>query len=142
MSFTLGERDDRRFAAVDPQERRYLAFQIDLCLQILQRRPSQIEALQSGAEALTALGYFRDGLELDQRLASLRPKDPTVLYNLACSQALTGLAEEAIDTLEAAYAHGYRDIRHIARDPDLETLRPLHRFQKFLVRIRDEPSGL
>ena len=69
MEFTLGERDDKRFASVDARERRYLAFQIDLCLQILQRRPRQIEALQSAANALTALGYYQDGLRLDERLA-------------------------------------------------------------------------
>lgn len=136
MPLELGPRDDQRFASLGEEEREYLAFQIDFCFTVLEQRPNQIEALGACANALTALGYYHDGLAMDRRLATIRPRDPTVLYNLACSLALTGRAAEALETLETSVARGWRDARLLGSDPDLEAIREEPRFRAILDRLR------
>jgi len=141
MRIELGPRDEQRFTSVDPDERDYLSFLLSLALGVLAQRPNQIEALESGANALTALGYYQDGLLLDQRLAALRPGDSLVIYNLACSLALTGRADEALESLAEAITLGYTDARHMARDPDLQSLQDNHRFQILLKALQARRRG-
>ncbi len=139
MSVRLGRRDEQRFAAVSEEERDYLLFKVEFVLGILEQRPTQLEALQGGAEALTALGYYEDGLALDKRLERLLPEDPLVIYNLACSLALAKRSEEALASLEKAIDLGYRDRAHMQRDPDLTSLRDDPRFQSLLTRAAADP---
>ncbi len=132
MRVKLGPRDEERYAGVDSGEREYLTFVMQLGLGILTKRPRQVEALERVADAMTALGYYHDGLALDLRLAAILPRDPLVLYNLACSQALTGHLDDALDTLERAMEVGYRDARHMSRDQDLLNLHGHDRFLELL----------
>jgi poly(3-hydroxybutyrate) depolymerase len=53
----------------------------------------------------------------------LRPDAAVSWYNLACAQARTGAANEAIASLRKAVDLGIRLERPIAEDPDLESLR-------------------
>ncbi len=138
MSSKLGPRDEQRFAGMEPQEREYLAFLIDLCFRVLRKRPEQPEALDRAASALTALGYYETGLALDRRLATLRPDSQLVLYNLACSLALTGQADEAMDALRRAIELGYEDVAHMLQDEDLVSLHGDARFTRLLERLGTE----
>jgi hypothetical protein len=52
-----------------------------------------------------------------------RPNDPTMLYNLACAYAQSGRVEQAASALYRAVENGFRDLRHLRRDPDLEPIR-------------------
>ena len=65
-------------------------------------------------------------------------------YNLACSQALLGLHDEACSTLETAFELGYDDAPHLRDDDDLSSLHGLPRFEALLRRIAaddsDQPS--
>lgn len=108
-------------------------FSLEFCGRILERRPAHLEALELAANHLTELGYYDDGLVLDRRLATLRPNDPGVLYNLSCSLALTGAVDEALAELENAVRKGYRDYRHIVSDRDLASLRGNPRFNNILL---------
>ncbi len=137
MEYQLGPRDEARYAAHDVDEQNYLRFCAKLCLYILERRPEQPEALATGAHALTTAGYYRLGLELDQRLSRLRPEDPLVLYNLACSLALNEEKEAALDALEKAVDRGYRGHRQMMRDEDLASIRRMSRFRNLAKRIRE-----
>ena len=81
-------------------------------------------------DILTHLGYlytqarrYRDALAVDQRLVTLRPRDPLAFYNLACSYALLGKVNRGFDALKRAIALGYRDLEHMYDDDDLENLR-------------------
>ncbi len=127
MAIDLGPRDEQRFAALEEEEREYLVFLVDFSLCILDRRPRHLEALQQAANALTGLGYYHFGLGLDRRLKQLRPQDATVAYNLACSLALIGRAEDALAELAEAVRLGYRDGEHMLTDPDLRALKHLPR---------------
>ena len=138
MPFQLGPRDETRFAALEEEARDYRLFQLDFCLGILGKRPAQAEALESAAAGLTALGYYHAGLTLDRRLCRLFPEDPTALYNLACSLALTCRTEEALAALAKAIDRGYRDARHMVRDADLGNLLDLPEFAALVTRAEGE----
>ena len=94
----------------------------------------------------TRTGRFEDGLEMDLRIAKVCPDDPMVLYNLACSCALTGRLNEALDALTRAVKAGYDDAEWMGRDRDLKSLREDPRFRALLRRVRalhrpPPPSG-
>lgn len=129
-----GEQDTERFLALKESERDYLWFSLDFCGRVLALRPSHFEALEMAANHCTELGYYAAGLELDARLAALRPDDPGILYNLACSMALVGNRDEALATLDKAVKSGYTDHRHMAKDRDLASLQGDSRFEEVVAR--------
>lgn len=98
--------------------------------------PDDLELMSELATLLTRLGRHAEGLALDERLATLAPLDPTVRYNLACSQALCGRVESALDTLEHAVELGYGDLEHLLDDEDLTSLRAEERFRTLVERLR------
>ena len=53
---------------------------------------------------------------------TLRPTDPTLHYNCACTYAKLGMKADAMDSLRKAWDLGYRDTVWVRRDPDLATL--------------------
>lgn len=132
----MGPCDIKRFDALSAQEREQLTFEADFCMAVLKKRPYQFEALQAAANSLTALGYYQDGLKFDQRLEEMRPSDPLVVYNLACSLSLVGRVEDGLQKLEAAITLGYRDKSHIKDDPDLGNLRGHPRFKELEDRLK------
>ena len=62
----------------------------------------------------------------------LDPSHITNLYNYACLLALKGKADDAVLYLERAADAGWVDFIHLDRDPDLNTLRALPAFKKFV----------
>ena len=53
----------------------------------------------------------------------LGPKEPEVLYDLACARSVQGDAKGALAYLERAVQAGFRSWSYVERDPDLNTLR-------------------
>jgi serine/threonine protein kinase len=79
------------------------------------------------ARSLLASIYAEVGREDDARremkfAVTLRPNDPTLHYNCACTYAMIGASEEAIESLRRAWDSGYRDIEWVRSDPDLVSL--------------------
>ena len=109
-----------------------LEFEIDFFERLVKENPDFIDALIPLAEAYTRKGQHEKALTIDKRLSRLRPKDPTVQYNLACSYALLGEKERAFETLERAIQVGYKDFEHLKRDSDLKSLRSDPRFQSLI----------
>ncbi len=102
----------------------------------LSRHPDNVEALAELGQLYTQAGLWERGLEVDRRLVQLIPDNPTAHYNLGCSQALLGLAEQALDSLEAAVEHGYHDSGFMQVDEDLANLHDHDRFRALLERLR------
>jgi sugar lactone lactonase YvrE len=75
------------------------------------------------------------------RVASLAPRSTRALYNLACAQALSGDAPEAVATLDRLATMGID--AQPARDGDLASLRERADFQAVLRRMEalQEPVG-
>ena len=96
------------------------------------RNPGNVEALSEYASLLTRSGRYQEGLEVDLRLAALRPTDPYVHYNLACSYAMLGDKEKAFEQLEKSVNLGYDDREFLLTDTDLTSLREDPRFRRIL----------
>lgn len=110
-------------------------FELALYESVLSDDPANVEALIALGEAYTHRGAFAEGLAVDRRLASLRPADPVVRYNLACSLSLLGCAEESLAELAAAVDRGYRDAAHMDGDRDLDKVRSDPRFAALRARM-------
>lgn len=100
-----------------------LDFEIGFYENLLKEKPDFIQALIALGDAYTKRGFYQKGLQIDKRLVQLKPDDPIVFYNLACSYSLLGLIDEGLDALKRAIKLGYRDFRWLEKDPDLENLR-------------------
>lgn len=118
------------------QEKRDLDIEIGFLEGVVDRDPTFVDALQLLGDDYTKRGKFLAGLRIDQKLACLRPRDPLVFYNLACSLCLTKRYLEATDALEQAINLGYRDFRWLAEDPDLRDLRKQPEYRRIRARLR------
>ena len=98
-------------------EQRDLDIEIGFLEGVVRRDPQYLEALQILGDDYTRRGKYKEGLSIDEQLSQLRPDDPLVYYNLACSYALTDHFEAAIETLERAISLGYRDFKWLAKGP-------------------------
>lgn len=99
------------------------AFDIRLLEDVLARVGEDREVLQHLGHLYTQAKRYRDGLAVDQRLVTLKPRDPIAHYNLACSLTLLKQNTPAVAALRKAIELGYRDFEHMQKDPDLESLR-------------------
>ena len=108
-------------------------FEISFFERIVKRDPNFIDALAPLAEAYTQKGLHDKALQIDKRLAKLRPEDPVVHYNLACSFALVSKNQDALQTLERAIQLGYSDFEHLRKDPDFKNLHNDPKFQSLLA---------
>ncbi len=111
--------------AGDPQ------FEVAFFENVLKHSPDFVEALAALAELYTKQGLYEKGLELDRRLARLRPDEPVVLYNLACSLSLVGDIAGAFAAVKAAFQSGYEDFAHLEKDRDLLNLFGDTAFQEY-----------
>lgn len=118
------------------QEKRDLDIEIGFLEGVVQRDPEYLDALQILGDDYTKRGKYLAGLQIDQQLANLKPRDAMVFYNLACSYSLTENYEEAVDALEQAITLGYRDFGWLAEDPDLEDLRKHPVYRRIRAKVR------
>ena len=66
---------------------------------------------------------------------AIDPEDPSILYNVACSFALLGQADKAIDCLEKSTAHNEFFKGWMEHDSDLDSLRTHPRFLALLKSV-------
>lgn len=60
-------------------------------------------------------------------------------YNLACSLALLGRTDEALDNLSAAIDRGWGDVEHTEDDADFKSLRDLPRYKELIKQMQERP---
>jgi tetratricopeptide (TPR) repeat protein len=116
--------------------RRDLDTRIEFMEGLVRRDPDYVDALQLLGDHYTQRGRFPEGLNVDERLARLEPKNPLVFYNLACSYSLTEQFDRAALALEKALSLGYRDFAWLAKDPDLKKFRAQPIYRDFNEKIR------
>jgi adenylate cyclase len=102
----------------------------------LARRPDDTTALGMGAASLATLGETEQAREWANRAALLAPEEPVGLYNLACTFAMLGDRDRAIELLER-YAVNMRPqfVAWIKNDSDLDHLRDDPRYQALIQRM-------
>ncbi len=98
-------------------------------------------------KVLQALNQPVEAVLVTREAAVLARGNPTDMYNVACLLSLSipltrsheqpALAAEAVQTLRAAVAVGWRDARYTARDPDLIPLREHDDFRRVLAELFD-----
>ncbi|HYV28468.1 MAG TPA: hypothetical protein VFA77_13105 [Candidatus Eisenbacteria bacterium] len=118
------------------QEQRDLDIEISFIEGVIRRDPHYVEALQVLGDDYTRRQKFSEGLRIDEQLAQLRPDDPLVQYNLACSYSLTSQFERSAATLLKAINAGYTDFKWLSKDPDLAPLRQHPAYAKIREKIR------
>jgi Flp pilus assembly protein TadD len=118
-----------------------LEFLVEVYASEVARKPGNVEALSELGHLYTRLGRHAEGLAVDRQVVRLMPEDATAHYNLACSLALTGAADEAFAELELAVELGYDDPDHLAADEDFASLRSDARFAALLERLRSPGAG-
>ncbi len=111
-------------------------FEIIFYEKLVEKRPNFFQALSCLGEAYTRKGFYKEGLKVDQRLVKLKPEDPIVHYNLACSLSLVGKVDEAMKELKKAVLLGYDDFSYILEDPDLENVRNSSTFEEFFRKLQ------
>ena len=79
--------------------------------------------------------YFGEGERARreaQKAVALRPNDPNILYNAACTLGILNLKEEALGLLRKAKESGFPNLDWAMRDPDLACLHNEPEFQQLV----------
>lgn len=124
---------DARLA--EPVAEKAIDFEIRFFDSVLRRNRDYVDVLRCQGELLSRRGRHAEALEIDRRLASLRPDDAVVRYNLACSLAMEHQSIEAVSELRRAIDCGYDDFAHLESDHDLDGLRSTPAFQALMREI-------
>ena len=88
-----------------------VAFEIIFYNGLIQKNPNFIEALVALGDLYTKAGMYKEGLSVDEKLVQLKPNDPIVLYNLACSYSLLKDIDKALRAFKGAINCGYFDFK-------------------------------
>jgi predicted Zn-dependent protease len=111
------------------------SYEIDFYERIDSKGENDPRVMEMLAQLYTKAGRISDGLSMDLRLSKTRPEDPLVHYNLACSLALAGQLESALNTLKKAVQMGYRDFAWMEKDSDLDAIRSMASYQEWAASL-------
>lgn len=123
------------------KEKSSLEFEIEFYEKLITNKPDFIDVLIPLAELYTKAGCYNNGLKIDQRLSRLKPDNPVIHYNLACSYSLLGKVNEAVEALKKAVELGYNDFEYMNTDPDLATIRKDKRYIKIAEKVSRKKKG-
>ncbi|MBN8247978.1 MAG: hypothetical protein J0L84_11100 [Verrucomicrobia bacterium] len=127
---------DHRDQPISRRKARDLDIEIGFLEGLIRRDPHYVEALELLGDGYSMRGRAEDSLAVDERLRSLKPQDPVVRFNLACSLALSGEGERACVELELALELGFRDFSSLRRDPDLACARKHPAFKRVRAKMK------
>ena len=122
------------------RKRSQLDFEIEFFERILSRDPNYMEVLMNLGDLFTQKGCHRRALLVDLRLARLCPKNPEVMYNLACSHAQLQHTADALASLRRAVELGFDDLDHLISDPDLASIRAHPGFHRLVSELAGRPG--
>ena len=123
---------------INREQKDDIDFEIKFYEGVLEKKGDFFQALTALGDLYTKKGLVEKGLNVDQRLAKLRPEDPIVLYNLSCSYSLLGLMKEATGAMEASIENGYRDFSYLEQDIDLANLLRDETFNDYLSQAKKQ----
>ena len=104
----------------------------------LELYPDDTRALNLGAAALVEQGDKEQAMEWAERSLAIDGDNPDTLYNVACSYALMGEQDRALDCLEKAHLEGMSIAGWAENDSDLDSLHGNPRFQALLAGLKDQ----
>jgi tetratricopeptide (TPR) repeat protein len=116
-------------------KRSQLDFEIEFYERILSRDPNYLEVLMNLGELFSEKGCYRRALQVDLRLAQLKPRCEEVHYNLACTYAMLNHKAAAIEALREAISLGFSDVEFLMADSDLAGLQDQPEFHRVVSRL-------
>jgi tetratricopeptide (TPR) repeat protein len=125
----------KEHAAKLSRKKEDIDFEIAFYENILKNTPNFFQALTVIGDLYTRAGLWQKGLDVDLKLSQLRPEDPVVFYNLACSYALLNQTRAALSALTRAIDFGYDDFEHLKGDTDLDNLLKDEHFQQYIKQL-------
>jgi len=78
---------------------------------------------------LIELGQHEEGLQWADKAFETDPRDPYIVYGVACSYSRVGRIEEAVDYFEKSVLCGFAHKDWMEHDADLDPLRDHPRFK-------------
>ncbi|MCM8782821.1 MAG: hypothetical protein NC909_00265 [Candidatus Omnitrophica bacterium] len=113
-----------------------LDFELSFYEGILKKNPNFVQVLFILGDLYTKKGWYKKSLEIDKRLARLRPQDEIVYYNLACDYSLLKNIDASLKALRKALKLGFQDFHLMEKDPDLDYVRQDKRFQELILEFK------
>ena len=142
VSFYLGGGVEELFAPVEVSPLDEAQVLREVCEAAIEGDPLNLRALFVLGDYYTRAGEYARGLRIDIRLVTLRPHNPVVRYNLACSYSLIGFTELALFVLDQAVELGFSNAEHMLTDADLENVRSTPRFRELLRKAERKGHAL
>ncbi len=96
-------------------------------------KPGTVEELIKEGDAAYQRKEYGKSAKLLQEAIAKGTRETDVIYNAACSTALSGDKETAFQLLGKVIALGFRNTDHLKRDSDLESLRDDPRWGKVIA---------
>ncbi|MEC9372571.1 MAG: tetratricopeptide repeat protein, partial [Planctomycetota bacterium] len=96
-----------------------------------------VQRLQDEATAAFDREDYAAARDALLRVVQEKPRNPAVLYNLACALAQTGEIDAAEARLVEAISNGFVDFHHLADDPHLAPLRFEETYQAIMLGWRE-----
>ncbi|MEN0003419.1 MAG: DUF6624 domain-containing protein [Bacteroidota bacterium] len=94
--------------------------------------------LAKGDKLYQEKDYFASAKAYDKTIELKPDISGVVYYNAACSWALAGEAEKALDRLEDAVNQGWTDVAWAKKDPDFNSIRKLDRWNTVMKKMQDK----
>jgi tetratricopeptide (TPR) repeat protein len=104
----------------------------DLADAHLELNPEDTRALILAATVNANLDRQERAVEFAERAIAVDRDDPMLLYNVACTFAVIGKGDEALDALEHAVEKGWGDRAWIEHDSDLDSIRESPRYKSLM----------
>jgi len=109
--------------------------------QHLELYPDDTRALNLGCAGLIEVGDKEKALRWAELSLAIDGDNPDTLYNLACSYALMGEPNRALDCLERAGLRGATIAEWAENDSDLASLHEDPRFHNLMISFKDHKSS-
>jgi Flp pilus assembly protein TadD len=102
--------------------------------------PEDVRARSLLANSYAFVGQPTNATQQLEMSVAMRPNDPSVLYNAACTYGILGMKTEALAMFKRAVETGFSDMEWAARDTDLSCLHESSEFEHLLRQRRDSSS--
>lgn len=114
------------------QEELFSRFELGLFEAALEGDSRNLDVLVLLGDAYDRRGLVEKGLEVDMKLAQIRPEEASFHYRLACRHSVLGHIDPALQALTRAIQLGYNKLEHLRENPDLDNLKKDRRYEEIL----------
>jgi TolB-like protein/tetratricopeptide (TPR) repeat protein/tRNA A-37 threonylcarbamoyl transferase component Bud32 len=121
---------------------RAYASALEVCERHVALNPDDARSLTMGGVARARTGDHPGAVEWVERALMAEPRDAVVLYAAACTLAVLGLGERAIEVFGRAIDEGFGNRQWIEEDPDFDSIRDDPRFRAILRRLADRSGEM